>query len=64
MLGRYESTLERDMMEILRFDSNVRSFLPQLLTIEYRNKEGQKRSYAPDGLIHYKDAPQCLSSYK
>lgn len=57
MMGRYESTLERDMMEIIRFDSNVQRFLPQPLTIEYRNKDGQKRSYTPDGLIHYKDTP-------
>ncbi|KWV88468.1 hypothetical protein PFLmoz3_01363 [Pseudomonas fluorescens] len=61
MFGHYESTLERDMMEIIRFDPNVQSFLPQPLTIEYRNNDGQKRSYTPDGLIHYKETPGYLA---
>jgi hypothetical protein len=61
MMGRYESALERDMMEIIRFDSSVQSFLPQPLTIEFRNKDGQKRSYTPDGLIHYKETPQYIA---
>jgi len=52
-MGRYESSLERDLMEILRFDYNVELFQPQPLTLSYRNKEGCSREYTPDGLIHF-----------
>lgn len=58
--GKYESSLERDLMEILRFDPNIERFAPQPLTIEYLNREGELRSYTPDGLIHFKSTP---SSY-
>lgn len=53
-LGRYESSLERDLMEILRFDPHVESFAAQPLTIEYVDDTGRKRSYTPDGLIQFK----------
>lgn len=53
-IGKYESTLERDLMEILRFDPEVEQFLPQPLTLEYLTPEGQRRRYTPDGLIRFK----------
>lgn len=53
-MGRYESTLERDLMELIRFDPTVCSFLAQPLTIEYLNKEGERRTFTPDGLVHFK----------
>lgn len=52
--GRYESSLERDFMEILRFDSSVDVVHPQPITIEYSDKNGKKRKYTPDGLIHFR----------
>lgn len=52
--GRYESSLERDLMEILRFDPHVERCTPQPLTIEYLDRDGRTRSYTPDGLIHFK----------
>ena len=52
--GRYESSLERDLMEILRFDPHVERFTPQPLTIEYLDRDGRTRNYTPDGLIHFK----------
>lgn len=54
--GKYESTLERDLMELLRFDPNVDRFLPQPLTIEFRDRDGNVRSYTPDGLIYFKQS--------
>jgi len=39
-MGTYESTLERDMMELIRFDRTVRQFIPQPLTISYSAPEG------------------------
>jgi len=52
-MGQYESTLERDMMELIRFDRTVRQFTPQPLTINYCTPDGAPRKYTPDGLIHY-----------
>lgn len=53
-MGRYESTLERDMMELIRFDRTVRQFTPQPLTIRYKGEDGRPRTYTPDGLIHFR----------
>lgn len=53
-MGRYESTLERDMMELIRFDGRIRQFSAQPLTINYRDEQGKARSYTPDGLIQFK----------
>ena len=52
-IGAYESTLERDFMEILRFDSDVLEVSPQPLTIEFLGKDGQSKQYSPDGLIEF-----------
>lgn len=54
-MGQYESTLERDLMELIRFNPSVHSFLAQPLTIEYRTAGGEKRKFTPDGLIHFKE---------
>lgn len=53
-MGKYESSLERDLMEILRFDPDVERFTPQPLTIEYYDQSGKLHTYTPDGLIHFK----------
>ncbi len=52
--GEYESTLERDLVEILRFDPNVHTFTPQPLGIPYRHADGRTRTYTPDGLVVFK----------
>lgn len=56
LMGRFESTLERDLMELVRFNRNVSSFLPQPLKIEYKGVAGESRSYTPDGLITFQDS--------
>ncbi|WP_216891721.1 TnsA endonuclease N-terminal domain-containing protein [Pseudomonas putida] len=56
LMGRFESTLERDLMEIIRFDLRVNSFLPQPVKIEYKGGAGEGRSYTPDGLITFHEA--------
>lgn len=52
--ARYESTLERDLMYILRFDLNVDSFHAQPVTITYIDAHGKQRTYTPDILIHHR----------
>ncbi|MCI3910583.1 TnsA endonuclease N-terminal domain-containing protein [Pseudomonas viridiflava] len=56
LMGRFESTLERDLMEIIRFDRRVSSFLPQPVKIEYKGDAGENRSYTPDGLITFQES--------
>lgn len=53
-IGVYESTLERDFMEILRFDPEVLRVDPQPLKIEFTKPDGAKGTYFPDGLITFK----------
>ncbi|MBH3362336.1 heteromeric transposase endonuclease subunit TnsA [Pseudomonas fulva] len=54
-LGHYESTLERDFMEIIRFEGGFTSFTPQPLKIEFRGKSREVEGYTPDGLIHFSE---------
>lgn len=51
--GRYESTLERDLMEILRFDPDVERVDPQPVEVPYVDRKGKAGKYKPDGLIHF-----------
>lgn len=70
-VGDYESLLERDMMQLVRFDKNIHLFTPQPLTLWYEDAKGNKRSYTPDGFIEYrrdiapaKDMPHVLCEIK
>ncbi|WP_171302293.1 TnsA endonuclease N-terminal domain-containing protein [Acinetobacter seifertii] len=53
-LGQYESSLERDFMELVRFDNNVELYTPQPVRISFRDRSGRKTTYVPDGLIEYR----------
>lgn len=55
-IGEYESTLERDFLEILRFDPSVDRVFPQSQRIEYVDETGKYRTYVPDGLIFFRDS--------
>jgi len=52
--GQYESTLERDLMEILRFDPSVHQFTAQPLKIPYVAPDGTPGTYTPDGFVLFK----------
>jgi len=52
-IGSFESSLERDFMELTRFDSNVEEIIPQPMTIGYFDVQGTSRQYTPDGLLRY-----------
>lgn len=69
--ARFESTLERDLMYILRFDLNVDKYVAQPVKIEYKGEDGRPRSYTPDILIHHrkdilpaKNMPSILAEVK
>jgi len=51
--GQYESSLERDFMEICRFDDSIAQVVPQPVTIPYETEAGDIRSYTPDGIIYF-----------
>lgn len=53
-IGSFESSLERDFMELTRFDSNIEEIIPQPMTIGYFDTQGASRHYTPDGLLTYK----------
>lgn len=53
-IGMYESTLERDLMELFRFEPEVLCISPQPVRIDYLKPDGQPGKYFPDGLIEFK----------
>ncbi|MGO9601981.1 MAG: heteromeric transposase endonuclease subunit TnsA [Candidatus Binataceae bacterium] len=52
--SQYESSLERDFLELIRFDRNVRVYVTQPTRIEYTDATGRRRTYIPDGFIEYR----------
>ena len=50
---QYESSLERDLLQILEFNDDVESYCEQPVTIEYVH-EGVVRRYTPDVLVYYR----------
>lgn len=51
---QFESSLERDLMYLLRFDTDVDKFVSQPMTIEYQDKEGNSRTYTPDIIVYHR----------
>lgn len=57
MQGRlvpFESTLERDLLEILDYDLNVDTYDVQPVIINYCDDSGKKRHYTPDVFVKYR----------
>lgn len=55
----YESTLERDLYQLLDFDDYVTHITAQPITIEYTSPELGVGTYTPDSYVHYhKDSGQ------
>ncbi len=52
--NRYESSLERDFMLLLKFDTAVDVFTPQPLVMSYQGQDGTWHRYTPDGLIEWR----------
>lgn len=55
-IGSFESSLERDFMELMRFDVQVKQIIPQPLTIGYFSVDGKSRQYTPDGLVIFQES--------
>lgn len=54
-IGSFESSLERDFMELSRFNSDIEQIIAQPITIGFFCEKGLSRKYTPDGLIVYQD---------
>jgi hypothetical protein len=54
-LVAFESSLERDLLALLEFDSNIVHYEEQPIKIEYMDAEGKLRNYTPDILIVYEN---------
>ena len=60
----FESTLERDLITILEFNSSVYDVTEQPVTIEYVNKNGRNVTYTPDFLVIFNDPNNLIHSTK
>lgn len=52
--AQFESTLERDFLDLLEFSPQVETFEVQPLRIEWRDGNGKPRRYTPDVLVKFK----------
>lgn len=52
--NRYESSLERDLMELARNEPDFGAYHAQPVRIGYAGVSGEPESYTPDGLIFWK----------
>jgi hypothetical protein len=50
---QFESSLERDYIYLLEFDTSVYSYLEQPVSIAYRDNFNKKHIYTPDFLVRY-----------
>ena len=56
----FESTLERDLLTVLEFNSSVFDVTEQPLTIEYTNKNGRAVTYTPDFLVQFEEPNEMV----
>lgn len=61
---RFESSLERDFLLLLRFRADVTSVVEQPATIPFTDGAGRRRHYTPDFLVTYLSGPQVLYEVK
>lgn len=52
--AQFESTLERDFLDLLEFSPEVETFEVQPLKIEWRDEQGKPRKYTPDVLVNFR----------
>ena len=49
----FESTLERDFITLLEFDTTVADYDEQPVRIEYLGRDGRRHPHTPDVLVHF-----------
>ena len=54
-IAAYESSLERDFLTLLEFNTNVKHFEVQPIAIEWFDAVGKRHTYTPDVLVHYQN---------
>lgn len=52
---QFESSLEKDFIYLIEFDTKVSSYLEQPIEIAYIDSKGKNRKYTPDFLVNYHD---------
>lgn len=52
---QFESSLERDFIFLLEYDTSVKQYLEQPLKIKYFDQNKKQRTYVPDFIIEYFD---------
>ena len=60
----FESTLERDLITLLQFDSRVSRFEVQPMRIEWCDDSGSERAYTPDVLAYFDDSDMKTTLYE
>ncbi|WP_161568412.1 TnsA endonuclease N-terminal domain-containing protein [Flavobacterium cupreum] len=58
-LIQFESSLERDYIYLLEFDTSVYLYLEQPLSITYFDSNNKRHKYTPDFLVRYSDKNIC-----
>lgn len=53
----FESSLERDFLQLLDFDPDVEFYEEQPVKITYADSKGRRRTYTPDVLVRYRSGP-------
>lgn len=62
---QFESALERDLLDLLKFDLDVERYETQPLTIYYEGSDQKSYTYTPDVLVHYRhQKPSSLMEVK
>lgn len=62
-IGRYESSLERDLCELVRDEPDFQAFHYQPLRVRFAFN-GKEDEYTPDALIEWKSQPWILAEVK
>lgn len=62
-IGRYESSLERDLCELVRDEPDFQAFHYQPLSVRF-TFNGKEDQYTPDALIEWKSQPSILAEVK
>lgn len=61
---QFESSLERDLIYLLEFNTDVKTYIEQPLLIYYEDEFGTEHTYTPDFLVEYYSKKRVLIEVK